>query len=297
MRARVKTEHLALGAILLVGLALRLYRLDTYGFWGGEIHTIFHSVRPIEQIPAAFRDFTAHPPLWFIMTGYLLRMDDGVGLVRLPAVILGILAIPICYRLFRRSVEPKWALLSCWMLAILPISLRWSQSARMYIALMVLSALTVTFAIDLKDRPNQKSWIGLAVVSLINLYVHYFALFPLLVVSIFLYGSEYLLRYSASSSDPQFGPEKKPFWTKLKEATKLGPVAKQTSLALIVVLAGYLPWAWSVGRYNFFDRQLTREENQPAQLSVDFVVRWFQDILGGATTGSWWWLYYLLFLA
>jgi len=174
-------QHYPIVLVLSFSLLLRLLFLDRFGFWDGEIHTIFHSARPLNEIPTAYRDNTAHPPLWFILTHILLLAETGPWLYRLPAVLFGVSSIAAAYILVDRAYDRIWAIGVAGLLSILPISLRWSQSARMYTLFLFLSILTCFYCLDILQKQKEASWIGFSIVSLLNLYTHYFSLFPLLI--------------------------------------------------------------------------------------------------------------------
>ena len=251
---------------LLFAFALRVSQLDKYGLWDGEIHNIFHAMRPLADFPQDFRAFTAHPPLSFVLTHITRGQELSLWMIRFPSVLVGTLAVAASYVFARYFFTPSWALTVAWLLAISPLSLRWSQSIRMYGLFLLFSTLSFILTLRLQKKKRRLTWLWLGLVSLLNLYTHYFALFPLIAEMIFI-------------SVMALGLFKGFAWGEIKKPKRL---VRHALLSAVIVALGFLPWFLSVARYNFIGRQLGREGRGGGdELNLQFLYRLFEDLTGG----------------
>lgn len=116
-----------------------------------------------------------HPPGYFLaLWGWAKIFGDGEAALRSFSAVAGILLIPLTFRIGRQFFDVKTGLASAFIASILIQGIYFSQEARSYSWLALLSAASVTVGIDyLRSR---KSWqlallLGLTIA---NCYLHYF---------------------------------------------------------------------------------------------------------------------------
>ena len=151
-------------AILLTGLivlavALRFWRLGEWNFEGTEMFTLRDSVRPQFRNPR---------PLGYLLTYFLVlpfRPLDEFGLRLLPAV-FGVLAIPVLYAVGRRLVGTRAALLGTLLLTVSGLHVFYSQFARYWSLVFLLSAI-YPYALYLGVRERNSRALALGVVTLV----------------------------------------------------------------------------------------------------------------------------------
>ena len=118
--------------------------------------------------------------------------------VRFPALIFGVLSIFMIYKLGKALFNPEIGLISALILAVSPFQIHYSQEARPYSLLMLLSLISTYYFVKFiksKDKENfhykfdypvhkisnfikNKKNIGIYIVStLIGIYTHYFIFF------------------------------------------------------------------------------------------------------------------------
>jgi hypothetical protein len=164
-------------AVSIVALGLRLYRLDGRSLWldeilsaqpahvGGPGDVVAWSQAAINQMPVFYE------LIWFVG-----RWGDSGVILRLPAVIAGTLLIPAVYLLGRRLFGLGIGLAAAVIAAVMPYLVWYSQEARNYTILMLLTTLQMYFAYIAIKRGRVIDWLGLAVFTVLNLYTHYLAL-------------------------------------------------------------------------------------------------------------------------
>jgi uncharacterized membrane protein len=207
-------HFLTLAAILLLGLGLRLWHLESKPLWLDEVLTalfgsgLSYDVIPKEQPfaittlprllqwrPATCPEIannlvrqSSHPPLFFCGLHGWLSWITGVKasfiwqLRSLPAL-LGTLAVGCSYLLNRVAFNPKMGLLAALLAAVSPFGVYLSQEARHYTLPLCIILLALTALVKLGQQLAQTQrlsllWLGFWVaINGVGLYAHYFFLY------------------------------------------------------------------------------------------------------------------------
>lgn len=190
-----RRTHWALIGLLLLGLALRVQRLDFQPLWWDEGYSVWFAVHPLsEMIALTARDI--HPPLYYaLLQGWIALLGPAPITLRLFSVWASLPAIALIYvagrRLLARPATAP-ALAAAALVAFNPFHLYYSQEIRMYglvgtlaLAYLISAAPWLRSTIASVRRPNHRVW-QLAAVSLTTTalaYTQYYAiLLPLGVV-------------------------------------------------------------------------------------------------------------------
>jgi 4-amino-4-deoxy-L-arabinose transferase-like glycosyltransferase len=165
------------GAILLLGAAVRLYRLDGRGFWLDEVVTAY-SVRlhSLSDVLAYVHFWFDNMPPIFVLTWLLRGLGGSEIAVRLPFALAGGGTLLAVYYLGKALVRPRVGLLAALLMAVLPFAVWYSQEARQYAFLMLFTTLQMLFAYRAVTGGGRWAWIGLSAASVCNLYAGYLAL-------------------------------------------------------------------------------------------------------------------------
>jgi mannosyltransferase len=138
---------LALLAIMLLGAVLRFYGLGFQSLWGGELASWDIGWR--DTLSRVVQD-GSQPPLYFLIL-HLARwvFGDSEWALRLPSAIAGWLCIPAIYLLGKKLYSEREGIMAALLVAVLWPSIYYSQEARPYAMLILLSILTSYFWWDL----------------------------------------------------------------------------------------------------------------------------------------------------
>ncbi len=171
--------------IILVGLALRLYRLDGQSLWYDEGITWLLSQM---DSPATLIRWTAadiQPPLYYLLiwlTDILYGHTEWA--LRFPSVLFGTLTIPLMARLARRLWPGRTGDLAAVFAALIftlsPLMVYYSQEARMYTLLVFEAVLSSYLLLTTLRRTDRLPPVWYALTITAALYTHYFAAFLLL---------------------------------------------------------------------------------------------------------------------
>lgn len=233
---------------MALALALRLYRLDARSLWLDEILTSqpAHLNGPGDVV-AWSKAALNQMPLFYMFTWFLGHWSDTGVVLRLPALIFGTLLVPSVFVLGRSLFGTLTGLVAGLLTAVMPFAVWYSQEARAYTLLMLLTTLQMYFAFAAVKRGHAISWVGLAGFTILNLYTHYVAIFATAAMGV--YVGLFLL------SDLLRGTATKP-------NDKLRRIAPALLAGAVVVVA-YVPWVPSLRRL------LARPDQSVGQIHVD----------------------------
>lgn len=131
-------------AIILVGLALRLVRLDMV-LWGDEVASwAFARRQPFsEMLSYALQDPT--PPVFYIILHFLIPLiGDSAVALRFPSLLAGVAILPVIYWCMRQASFSKTdALLAAFLAATSSVLIYYSQEARAYSMLVLWATLSI----------------------------------------------------------------------------------------------------------------------------------------------------------
>ena len=148
---------LVIAGLTVLALALRFWRLGEWNFEATEMFTLRDSLNP--------RWGNARP-LGYLLNYYLVgpfRPLDELGLRILPAL-FGALAIPALYFASRRLIGTRAALLGALLLTLSPLHVIYSQFARYWSLVFLLSAV-YPYAIYLGVRERNRRALAVGVVA------------------------------------------------------------------------------------------------------------------------------------
>ncbi|MBC7257656.1 MAG: glycosyltransferase family 39 protein [Chloroflexi bacterium] len=168
-------EVILLGAILLAALALRLYQLEQDSFWIDELTQINHSRVPLLRVFKAALLDDGSTPLDYLVTHFVYYyIGRSEGILRLPAVLWGVLSVATVYFLGKRMFDKTTGFLAAALLAILPSHIYYSQEVRPY-SLPALMVLLATFAFyHAVSRNTRGAWALYGITLVIGMYSHYY---------------------------------------------------------------------------------------------------------------------------
>ena len=166
-----------IAAVVTVGAAVRFYNLGGKSLWLDEVvSSQATSINSFADLIAWVKADVDQVPLFSTITWLLRGFGDGEVALRLPSAIEGTLTIVAVYVLAKQIYGFTTALLAALLMAVLPFAVWYSQEARAYALLMLLTTLQILFAYRAKRDGRLFDWAGLSLFSILNLYTHYLAL-------------------------------------------------------------------------------------------------------------------------
>jgi len=176
-------------AIVVLWLAtlLRLWGLGAQSLWLDEAFSHLFARLPLDVAWQAMTVDAVHPPLYyFLLRPWLALAGESEFALRFPSAMAGVLTVALALRIGRAWFSARVGLWSAILLAVNPFHVWYSQEARMYSLLGLLSLATlVAFARALHTH-RMYVWFALIAISAVAYVIHYFALFLPLIEFVFL---------------------------------------------------------------------------------------------------------------
>ncbi|HYJ47545.1 MAG TPA: glycosyltransferase family 39 protein [Pyrinomonadaceae bacterium] len=165
---------------------MRVYRLGAESIWLDEAFSIqFAHGSPSEIIEETAKD--VHPPLYYFALHYWIELfGDTEFSSRLLSALFGVLAIPAIYKLAASIYDRSTGLLAATLLALSHFHIEFSQEARMYTLLTLLTLLSMHFFLKLlAGRRGALAFALYITSSALMLYTHVYSLFVLAAQNLF----------------------------------------------------------------------------------------------------------------
>ena len=179
-----RTQSATVCAITLLGFALRAINLTYHSLWFDEAISLRWAQSSLPRILEVSMNLVEDrlPPLYYLLLkgwGELAGFSEFS--VRYLSLVLGVLLIPLVYRLGNRLGPPLTGLPAALLTALNPFLIWYSQEARMY-GLAVLEGSVGVFCFLIAIRPaspqhHRLGWAGLGVATLAGLYTHLYTAF------------------------------------------------------------------------------------------------------------------------
>lgn len=183
-----------LALILVLGVLLRLLWIGANSLWFDE----------------AFSWIVARQTAWAILTGRLepflpslyhfllnswIRMGESEATLRSFSALCGAITIPVMYFLGRELFSSRVGLAAALLTSVLPFQIYFSQEARPYALVILLSALTLWAFVRAWKAAGYGAWIAFGLLAGLSLYAHYFVIFALAVFHAFVFLARPRSRY------------------------------------------------------------------------------------------------------
>lgn len=180
-------EVLAVLAITLVALALRLYHIDFQCLTWDEGFTKNLALSNTSTIFSFSFLLDCNPPLYYLTSHYMIQwFNDSAFILRLPAAIASTLAIPVVYLLGK---EYKDELLGIFMAATVAISypmIFYGQFARPYSYVFLAFAIATYAFIKIFRDEHWKWYLLFTVAGTFSMWSHAYAFVPLSMMWVYL---------------------------------------------------------------------------------------------------------------
>jgi mannosyltransferase len=177
-----------LAALTLLAAALRLSTLDLQSFWYDEAFTPLHVLHA--SLGATLRSVVHtenSPPLWYLLEWADSRvLGTGEVALRLPSALAGIATVPVAWAIGRELSSRRAAIICAALVAVNPLFVWYSQEARVYGLFVFIAALAMLCFLRALREPTLQRMAAFALTGALALATHYFALFLLAPMALWL---------------------------------------------------------------------------------------------------------------
>jgi mannosyltransferase len=177
-----------LAALLAFAALVRLPTLGLQSFWFDEAFTPLHVLHPSILTSMETMAHTENtPPLWYVTIWVWTRIfGTGVVAMRLVSALAGIALVAVVYETGRELAGRRVAILAGAITAASPLFVWYSQEARAYELYALSIALALLCFIRAERRPSGRRMAAFALTGSLALLCHYFAVFLLVPMALWL---------------------------------------------------------------------------------------------------------------
>ena len=164
-----------MGAVTLVALVLRFYRIGEKSIWLDEAFSLWIARQPLWEGLGWLIRIDQHPPLYYSLLHVWTELFGELqGPVRMLSALFSTATVPLLYAAARRLLDRSSAAIAAGILAISPFHVQFAQETRMYSLLTLEVACVLYFLARLltERRPPTGSWVGLAVAQAAAMLTH-----------------------------------------------------------------------------------------------------------------------------
>lgn len=171
--------------IILSGAFLRLIGLGKQSLWYDELLNWHRSSqKDLSSLSRGVVYNDGHPPGYYIILHFVIRyLGDSEAILRLPSVICGILSVLVIFLLGQLLYSYREGLVASCLMAFLYTPIYYSQEARPYASLLLLSLISIYFWVKILNHFKKEEKLSLAIFIFYILtatlcsYTHYFGLY------------------------------------------------------------------------------------------------------------------------
>lgn len=169
-------EAVLIGALTLLAAWVRLYRLGVDPLWLDEAITYYRAVLPVADILKTAYLWDVHPPTYYLIMHAIVQRGDSETALRLFSALCGILSVGGAYAAVKQMHGRSTAMLAAFFLAVSLHHVRYSQEARVYALFFGISLVSFWAFHAAAVQNRNRAWYFWAALSVLNFYIHYFAL-------------------------------------------------------------------------------------------------------------------------
>jgi mannosyltransferase len=188
-RAAALRDH-ALGAwwplagLVVLAAALRFSTLGLQSLWYDEAFTPVHTLHPsLTATLSAVAHTENSPPLWYLLEWAVSRVfGTGAIALRSLSALAGVASVPVAWAIGRELQGPhtrRAAIAAGAFVAVNPLFVWYSQEARVYALFVLMAGLAILCFLRALREPTAGALTAFAVSGALALLTHYFAVFLL----------------------------------------------------------------------------------------------------------------------
>jgi mannosyltransferase len=172
--------------ILFTGVVLRLYQLGAESLWYDEAISTWAAHQSPSQILEISKDDNNFFSYYLLLHYWVGLFGDTEYSVRLPSALAGIFTIFVMYKVGCLLFGRNEALIASLILALSPLHVYYSQEARVYEIMVLLSLLSFYFLLKVIRKGNLRAQAGYVLCTSALMYSHVYGLFVVLAQNLYL---------------------------------------------------------------------------------------------------------------
>ena len=171
-------EVLLLAGLTAIAAAIRFSTLGRQSLWHDEAVTASLVRLPFDELWRALPESETAPPLYYVLAWIWTRVfgSSDIGLRSFSALV-GTLVVPAAYLAARSLISRRAGIVVAALAAVSPLLVWYSQEARAYSLLVLLSTLSLYGFARIWQTPSSRLVVFWVAVSCLAMTTYYFAIF------------------------------------------------------------------------------------------------------------------------
>jgi 4-amino-4-deoxy-L-arabinose transferase-like glycosyltransferase len=172
------TSQRALIALTAIGAAIRFATITSQSYWLDEAQAAHEVSLSLGHMLSAWSSSEWNPPLYLLIAWPWAHVfGNGEAGLRSLSAIFGVALIPVLYACGSELVSRRAGLVAALLVAVNPFMIWYSQEAREYMLLALLSAASLLFYARAWRTGSRRDLVWWAILSALALLTQYFAAF------------------------------------------------------------------------------------------------------------------------
>jgi 4-amino-4-deoxy-L-arabinose transferase-like glycosyltransferase len=166
-----------LGGLIVLAAILRFYRIGHQGFWFDEANASNDMRFSLGKMLGLLPQNQTTPPLYYLVGWVWARLFGfSETPLRSLSALAGVATVPVIYLAGEKLITRRAGLVAAALTACNPFLVWYSQEARPYELLVLLSAASLLAFAYARERPSVRTLTAWGVISALGLATHYYAL-------------------------------------------------------------------------------------------------------------------------
>ncbi|PYL68888.1 MAG: hypothetical protein DMF22_12260 [Verrucomicrobia bacterium] len=179
LKRYVSTAPYILLSILILAALLRLLQLGSESLWWDEAVTVAIVRLDWEAFWKVLSHFEANMGLYYCLLRLWVNLGESEFVLRSLSALTGVLAVGLVYVLGKRLFDTKVGLMGAALLATNSFHIQYSQEARGYSLMVLLTALSSMFFLRAIEHSSRNEWAGYILTATLAVYTHFFSVLVL----------------------------------------------------------------------------------------------------------------------
>jgi mannosyltransferase len=164
-------------ALTVLAAVLRFYRIGHQGYWFDEGNSVLLIHLSPGKMLGLIPQTESTPPLYYCLAWVWARIFGfGEAGLRSLSALAGTLVVPVSYGIGAKLISRRAGLIAAALTACNPYLVWYSQEARSYELLVLLSALSLLAFAYAREEPTPRALAAWVIASALALATHYYAL-------------------------------------------------------------------------------------------------------------------------
>jgi 4-amino-4-deoxy-L-arabinose transferase-like glycosyltransferase len=175
-RFALDRDTVLLALLIAIAAFLRFWRLRHQGFWFDEANTSQEVHYTPGQMLSLLKHYESTPPLYYAVAWVWARIFGyGEAGLRSLSAVCGVLVVPVSYVLARKLFTRRAGLIAASLTACNPLLIWYSQEARAYELVVLLTGASLVAFAYAKDDPTPRAVAAWTVASALAIATEYYA--------------------------------------------------------------------------------------------------------------------------